>query len=663
MSRLWDTWKHWIAIPWVRWAVLPVLLLVLVFLVELLGFHAKQLSLPEEQRGKVPVTVEQVRREALTDQERGYTMTETDKQTAAALPAEQNIYRIRVSQGYTNKLAVEMKHRDKESGIARYTIKYHRADGMEGEGFSALDGRCILEIGEDYTEIGEQVDTILVFTDASVRVTGAALDNTLLLSGQRMLWMYAAALTAYLLVAGRRIIGRRLEIGFLIVGLATGLVWVAAMPINTNLTWDDGIHFGNADALSYGTNEVDRSQAEYLLTNFGLAGHIQDTQEDQAAYIRFIDELAEDTSEQAAYYTWELCDIGYTTQSLGIALGRALGLPFHWQFILGRMGNMLLYIGVCYAAIKVAVQFKAVMATIALFPTVMSMACSFAYDPTVIAFSLLGCSLFIAEMSRPDKRMDWKRGALMLAAFCIASFPKAVYIPMILLLLFLPKTKFADRRAHISFKVGVGLIFIIMMSSFVVPVFFVKGGGDVRGGNGVNTEAQLKFILSNPVAYAKVLVKSVLNVLDSFVINDTRMLLPYLSRGLTEQSPTYLLGTLNLISTGLMFYVLFTDKHKEKGTKELKGSTKWWMLVAVGGIVVLIWTALYLSFTAVGSSTIAGVQGRYYIPLFLLAAAILSPRHIKNETNPVRYNGLVLGLNALILFGCIWVYLIASFWL
>ena len=179
MSRLWDTWKHWIAIPWVRWAVLPVLLLVLVFLVELLGFHAKQLSLPEEQRGKVPVTVEQVRREALTDQERGYTMTETDKQTAAAQPAEQNIYRIRVSQGYTNKLAVEMKHRDKESGIARYTIKYHRADGMEGEGFSALDGRCILEIGEDYTEIGEQVDTILVFTDASVRVTGAALDNTL----------------------------------------------------------------------------------------------------------------------------------------------------------------------------------------------------------------------------------------------------------------------------------------------------------------------------------------------------------------------------------------------------------------------------------------------------------------------------------------------------
>lgn len=663
MSRLWETWKHWTAIPWVRWAVLPALLAVLVFLVELLGFHAKQLGLPAEQRGKAPVTVEQVRREALTDQERGYTMTETDKQAAAALPAEQNIYRIRVSQGYTNKLALEMKHPNRESGLARYTIKYHRADGMEGEGFSELDGRCMLEIGEDYTKIGERVDTILVMTDADIEVTGAALDNSVSLNGHRMLWMYAAALTAYLLMAGRHIIGRRLEIGFLIVGLATGLVWVTAMPANTDLTWDDGIHFGNANALSYGTNKVEYSEAEYLLSQFAFREQWLDTTEDQAAYAQIIDELAEDTSEQAAYYTWELCDIGYTTQSLGIALGRALGLPFHWQFILGRMGNMLLYIGVCYAAIKVAVQFKAVIATIALLPVAMSMACNYTYDPTVIAFSLLGCSLFITEMSRPDKLMDWKRGALMLAAFCIASFPKAVYIPMILLLLFLPKTKFADKKAHIGFKVGVGLIFIIMMSSFVVPVFFLKGGGDARGGTEVNTAEQLSFVLHNPTTYAKVLTKNVAATSYDYLIGGTRTYLPYLATRLASSAPTTLLPLLNLLSLGLVFYVLFTDKHKEKGTKELKGSTKWWMLVAVGGIVVLIWTALYLSFTPVAHDKIAGVQGRYYISLFLLAAAILSPRHIKNETNPVRYNGLVLGLNAMIVFGCVWTYLTMSFWL
>ena len=84
-----------------------------------------------------------------------------------------------------------------------------------------------------------------------------------------------------------------------------------------NITWDDGIHFGNANALSYGTNKVEHSEAEYLLSQFAFREQWLDTTEDQAAYAQIIDELAEDTSEQAAYYTWELCDIGYTTQSLG----------------------------------------------------------------------------------------------------------------------------------------------------------------------------------------------------------------------------------------------------------------------------------------------------------------------------------------------------------
>ena len=656
MSRLWEAWKQWISIPWVRWGVLPAVLAVLVLAVELLGFHAKQLGLPAGEKGRTPVTAELVQRETLTGQERIAVSGDEDE--------EGRIYRIRVSQGYTHKLALEMQSlEEKESGYTLYTIWYRRAGSTEEDGFADVGGRCILEVGEDYTKIGEHVDTILVQTDAGIEITGAAIDNTLSLSWQRMFWMYAAALTAYLLIVERRTIGRRLEVGFLIVGLAVGLVWVAALPANTNLTWDDGIHFGNADALSYGANEIKQNQAEYLLTNFGLAGYSLDTEEDQAAYLQLIDELAEEQRETASYYTWELCDIGYTAQSLGLALGRALGLPFHLQFILGRLGNLLLYIGVCYAAIKVATQFKAVIATIALLPTVMSIACNYAYDPTVIAFSLLGCSLFIAEMSRPDKRMDWKRGALMLAAFCIASFPKAVYIPMILLLLFLPKAKFADKKAHICFKAGVVLIFLIMMSSFVVPVFFLKGGGDARGGTDVNTAQQLSFVLHNPVAYAKVLTKSVAGTSYEYLIDGARTDLYYLGMRVSDEAPTTLLAPLNLLSLGLMFYVLFTDKHRQHGAKALRGSTKWWMLVAIGGIVALIWTALYLSFTAVGSGRIAGVQGRYYIPLFLLAAAILSPRHIRNQTDPAHYNAMVLGLNAVILFGYIWVYLTMSAWL
>ncbi len=651
--------------PWFRFGLIPLCLAGLVVLAELFMFHAGQLSLPKAQRSELDAVLEPVRREDLTDQERGFTMTEQEKQQAREAEPQEHIYRIYVDQAYTNKLAVRIKNEDKESGYAAYTVKYRKKGISQSDGLSEIETEAMLELEQDYTYIGESVDLILIETqDANTTVVSATLDNRLQLNMRRMLCIYAVVLTAYLLVVCRHTIGCKMEIGFLIVGLAAGLVWVVCLPpVTVDLSWDDGIHFDNANTLSYGENHLMYSEAEYLELVFAIDG-VFDTIEDQEAYVDWVDEQSRDYSlERESYRSWELSDVGYATQSLGIWLGRALGQPFSVQFMLGRMGNMLLFVGVCYLAIKLAARFKAVIATVALFPTVMSMACNYSYDPMVIAFSLLGCSLFIAEMSMPDKRMDWKRAALMLAAFCLASFPKAVYIPMILLLLFLPKAKFADRKAHIAFKVGVVLIFLIMMSSFVVPVLFIKGGGDVRGGNGVNTEAQLKYIMNNPVSYAKVLIKSVSDVADSFVLDDTRMFLPYLSKGWTEQSPTYMLGALNLVSMATMFYVLFSDKYAVKGAKEIKGSTKWWILVAIGGIVILIWTALYLSFTPVAQGSIAGVHGRYYLPLFLLAAAILSPRHVKNETDPSRYNGMVLGLNAMVLFGCIWVYLIMSFWL
>ena len=42
--------------------------------------------------------------------------------------------------------------------------------------------------------------------------------------------------------------------------------------------------------------------------------------------------------------------------------------------------------------------------------------------------------------------------------------------------------------------------------------------------------------------------------------------------------------------------------------------------------VVLIWVALYLSFTPVGEEAIAGVQARYYLPLLYMAALLVTNR-------------------------------------
>lgn len=681
MGKIWNTCKKWMGISWVKWAVVPALLALLVLCVEWFGFQGTLLSLPEEQRGERDIPVQKVRVEDLTTEERGYEMTEEEIELARQQDPEDDtevMYRANVGQGYIHKLVVTMnvattnsdsetgEDEKKAEGYLPYEIECFYNNEMVDEGVSStISTWYLFDIDQDYTYIDKTVESLLITTDVAAEVTSIKIDNTVHLNLMRMLCMFVALMAAYLLVLLRKIIGKKLEIGFLIIALSAGFVWVCALPTNTMMTWDDAVHFKMADGLSYGTNEVHWSELEATLTKYGLAlsqqSHVMDTVEDQAAFNQMVDAKAKIENEDILYRSWNIADIAYTTQSFGLWLGRVLGLPFHIQFWLGRLGNLLLYVGVCYAAILVSVRYKAAIATIALLPTAMSMACNYSYDPVVLSFSLLGCALFITEMSMPRTLMNWKHAALMLASFCIASFPKAVYIPMILLLLFLPKTKFADRKSHIAFKAGVVLICVIMMSSFVVPTLFAKGGGDTRGGN-VNTSEQLSLILSNPIGFAKILVKDVVSSSYSFIINFSQTFVPYLDYMTNDGAVTNFIPLLSLISLGLVFYVLFTDKHEKQGIEPLRESTKWWMLVAIGGIVVLIWTALYLSFTPVGYPHINGVQGRYYIPLFLLAMTVLSPRHIKNQTDPVRYNMMVLGLNGIVLFGFIWIYLISSLW-
>ena len=145
-------------------------------------------------------------------------------------------------------------------------------------------------------------------------------------------------------------------------------------------------------------------------------------------------------------------------------------------------------------------------------------------------------------------------------------------------------------------------------------------------------------------------------------LTEARLSLVYIGNGL-ESTMQAMAPLLDTVSLGLMFYVLFTDKYKKPEAKELGRGSRWWMAACLAAVVVLIWTAMYLSFTGVGFGMINGVQGRYFVPMFLLMAALINPRKIVNTAEPVRYNLMILGLNAFVVFGIVWVYFVGSVWL
>ena len=61
-------------------------------------------------------------------------------------------------------------------------------------------------------------------------------------------------------------------------------------------------------------------------------------------------------------------------------------------------------------------------------------------------------------------------------------------------------------------------------------------------------------------------------------------------------------------------------------------------------VVGLIWTALYLSFTTVGSTVIHGVQARYYLPILLPTSYVLFGGRIKLKIKPEMVRKIALGV-------------------
>lgn len=99
----------------------------------------------------------------------------------------------------------------------------------------------------------------------------------------------------------------------------------------------------------------------------------------------------------------------------------------------------------------------------------------------------------------------------MLLCLTIGCLPKAIYFPVFLMCLFMPREKFASRRQHRWYVLAVVAVTALVAFTFVAPFLFSQGGAeqfnDTRGGSDVNAGEQISFILSDPIYYAGLLLR------------------------------------------------------------------------------------------------------------------------------------------------------------
>ena len=416
------------------------------------------------------------------------------------------------------------------------------------------------------------------------------------------------------------------EIVFMCLAFLLGGMIICGVGTN-QVGFDEYAHAKTAYDLSFGstieTTEAAMQMKGNLLPYFNNAAEraLVEAYEQQVAT-----EIAPDITHQSRMVRTETRV--YYPMAAGFWLGRQLGCDFATMVMLAKFGNLICYILVFALAIKLSKQYKLLVTLIGLLPNNLFIASSITYDAVVTAFLTLGTVLMLNELLEPIVKLHWGKVLLMLFCFEVGCLSKPIYIFMALMLLFLGKDKFYTRWQEVIFKVALLMMAGLMLYNIFKPTP-VSGGdyalvsnfsyaGDPRN-MGASVTGQIKYIVQNPMAYAALLLDEMGKMLGDYLSCRA----PFVGYAYLGFAPGYVNFVLIIC---YVLAALFTLRERQYYVAKDK---RWFKKSALGlpytllmllmcfGVSAVIWTSMYVSYTAVGADTILGVQGRYFIPLFL----------------------------------------------
>lgn len=484
--------------------------------------------------------------------------------------------------------------------------------------------------------IRESVERVDCYTDhielklvygENCTITGLFLYNVPAVNGRRMVSVFFVTLAVLLLLLCSNFLSSHLEISFVLIAACLGGIILAITPI-TKSVWDEGFHFKTAYTMTPG-KEVGAGKLICMMMDDNAMSRLNPPK--SAEEYRIMKRVI---NEQASYRLGEegvvalprgsfgYADIGYVPAAAALSLGRWMHLPFATIHMMGKMANLLVYILIVYAAIKRCTMGKRLLLVVSLMPTTLYMAASYNRDGILYALGFLGLAYLLSMMAERDsiKTRDF---VVATVAFALMSAIKAVYAPLLLLMLVLPKKRFENEKVIWVMRgvvIAGGCLFLL---SFMIPALFTNIPGDSRRENTDGAE-QMRLILAAPLAYGKTLWNGIKESQLEYLVG----------RSTYGNLGAYGVIKDNLIIPLFLFGVALTDS----GEFYLKWRDKLAISIAGTAVICFVWTAMYISYTAVGASSIDGVQGRYFTLLTMPFLLLFNTDKIRNNLSPRLYN-------------------------
>ena len=289
--------------------------------------------------------------------------------------------------------------------------------------------------------------------------------------------------------------------------------------------------------------------------------------------------------------SWPYPPVLYLPQAIGAVLAKVSQRTMV-TFYLSRLFNLFFWAFAVYLAISITPCFKWGFFMLALLPTSLQQAASVSPDALINGVSFLWFAFIFKFSMDRDKILLGSRDLVVLLIFSLLLIlSKAVYSPLVLLLLFIPSDKFGSKVRYFSFLTSIVLIDCIAGYAFwhwSVNSFSSLGGS--AAGVAPETVSKIGFILNNPVSSFKGYFNEVL----------TKALF-------SRQFIPGVFGGVVFLTTLLVFIT-----NHEGGAVEIMTREKGILAALLFSVTLLIF---YVFLSPDSVKVVDGVQGRYFIPI------------------------------------------------
>ena len=488
--------------------------------------------------------------------------------------------------------------------------------------------------------IGVQADKLVVtFLDIEqpIRISAISFHDNQPFHIQRFIFFAAIFMAFAAIIIGYKNFRGHPERIVAVVCAMLGIAMLSGISYE-KVSWDDETHFANAYRLSYTLTGQDTQWTQATEDFIKLRLPFTHSYQERLNLEQYLNEAGQipTETEESGGVPFVMSNIKSLPTAVGILIGRAIGVEFSNWYILARLLNLLFYTTVLYFAIKLVPTGKSLMAFLALLPTPVFLTMSYNTDYFMNSLMMLAMAVFFREYFTPEKRISKQSILIFTLAMFFACIGKAIYIPLILLGLLLPESKFASRKQkRIYYGILVGCCVLVLL--FVV--LNATGMSDPRGGD-TSVSEQISYILHNPVTFAIVFLKAIAKNSIEFIFG-CEATLNFNIAGIYEGGMAEIIMLITLV----LLIVLAKGKDKRY---EISWKTTVLGYGIIGLVICFIWGSMYLAFTPVGSNVINGVQARYYIPFLFPLFLLIPTQKIKSELSESVVMSVTLGIVVLL---------------